>query len=65
MTPSQRHAGQDKPLLKDRVTVYELARQANPLRWSKQTRDWSLVQRVELNPDKPNIKDIESIRKVA
>ena len=65
VTPSQRHAGQDKPLLKDRVTVYELARQANPLRWSKQTRDWSLVQRVELNPDKPNIKDIESIRKVA
>lgn len=35
------HAGQDKPLLKDRVAVYELARQANPIRWSKQTRDWS------------------------
>ena len=65
MTPSQRHAGQDKPLLKDRVTVYELARQANPLRWSKQTRAWSPVERVELNPDKPEIKEIEPIRKVA
>ncbi|HQC87118.1 MAG TPA: IS3 family transposase [Rhodoferax sp.] len=65
VTPTQRHAGQDKALLKERVAVYELARQTNPLRWSKQTRDWSPVQRVELNPDKPNLKDIEPIRKVA
>ena len=65
VTPSQRHAGHDKELLKDRVTVYELARQANPLRWSKQTRDWRPVECVELNPDKPTVKDIEPIRKVA
>ena len=65
MTPSQRHAGQDKTLLKDRTAVYELARQANPLRWSRQTRNWSHVERVDLNPDTPETKDIEPLKKVA
>ena len=45
VTPSQRHAGQDKVLLKNRASVYELARQANPLRWSKQARDWRYIYR--------------------
>ena len=59
VTPSQRHAGQDKALLKDRVAVYELARRANPLRWSKETRDWRHVDQVHLNPDTPTSKDVE------
>jgi len=65
VTPNQRHAGQDKALLKDRSAVYELARQENPLRWSKKTRDWRHVERVELNPDKPETKDIDTLKKVA
>jgi putative transposase len=65
VTPSQRHAGQDTTLLKDRANVYELARQANPLRWSRQTRDWSHVQRVELNPDNPQPEDLETLKKAA
>jgi len=65
VTPSQRHAGNDKELLSARTEVYELARQANPLRWSRQTRDWSRVERVELNPDKPQTKDLEHLKKVA
>jgi len=65
VTPNQRHAGQDKALLKDRSAVYELARQENPLRWSKQTRSWSHVERVDLNPDKPETKDIETLKKAA
>ena len=51
--------GQDKALLKDRVAVYELARRANPLRWSKETRDWRHVDQVHLNPDTPTSKDVE------
>ena len=65
VTPSQRHAGQDKALLKDRTAVYKLARQANPLRWSRQTRNWSHVERVNLNPATPETKDIEPLKKVA
>lgn len=53
VTPSQRHAGQDKALLQDRAKVYELARQANPLRWSKGTRDWRHIDCVHLNPETP------------
>lgn len=65
VTPSQRHAGQDRALLKERAAVYELARKANPLRWSRQTRDWSHIERVDLNPDKPETKDLEHLKKVA
>ena len=65
VTPSQRHSGQDKTLLNNRLKVYELARQANPLRWSQQIRDWSHVERVDLNPDKPQAKDLETLKKTA
>jgi putative transposase len=65
VTPNQRHAGQDQMLLKERSAVYKLARQANPLRWSKQTRDWSHVQREDLNFDNTETKDIDTLKKVA
>ena len=63
VTPSQRHAGQDRALLKERASVYELARQANPLRWSKNARDWRRVEQVNLNPDKVKTKDAEPLEK--
>jgi putative transposase len=65
VTPSQRHAGQDLALLEDRATVYELARQAHPQRWSRQTRNWRYVDQVLLNPDTPNTKDAEPIKEAA
>jgi len=40
------HAGLDQALLSTRAQFYELARQVNPLRWSKQTRNWSYVDTV-------------------
>lgn len=52
VTPSQRHAGSDRALLTQRHEVYTRARQANPLRWAKQTRDWTYTDEVHLNPDK-------------
>ena len=65
VTPSQRHAGQDKVLLKSRASVYELARQANPLRWSKQARDWRYIEHVYLNPDTLKTKDLAPLKKAA
>lgn len=64
VTPSQRHAGLDLALLNDRSKLYEMARQAKPMRWSNQTRDWSRVDCVHLNPDKPN-SDKEDIKLAA
>lgn len=50
VTPAARHAGIDQAILDQRKVVYEAARQKNPARWSKQTRDWSCPYIVELNP---------------
>ena len=49
VTPSQRHNGQDKEILKQRKKVYEEAKQRNPNRWSAATRNWDFVDEVFLN----------------
>jgi len=49
ITPSARHDGKDKAILEKRRQVYELAKQRNPSRWAKQTRNWSRVDEVYLN----------------
>jgi transposase InsO family protein len=51
VTPAQRHEGLDNDILLKRKAIYEAARQRNPLRWSKQTRNWDLPAQVILNPD--------------
>ena len=48
-TPVSRHAGKDIDVLEKRKIVYEKAQQENPNRWSKETRNWNRVQKVELN----------------
>ena len=52
VTPEQRHAGLDATLLANRHQVYQAARRRHPERWSGNTRNWSRVQCVYLNPDK-------------
>ena len=52
VTPAQRHAGQDKALLAARHAVYQQAKERNPARWSRDTRDWSPVEAVALNPER-------------
>jgi len=52
VTPSQRHAGLDTAILKQREAVYKQARERHPNRWSGPTRDWSRVDVVHLNPGK-------------
>jgi putative transposase len=55
VTPAQRHAGQDRPLLEARHAVYQGARERNPRRWSRQTRNWTPVTAVTLNPERDSI----------
>ena len=52
LTPAQRHAGQDGPMLAARHAVYRDARERNPRRWSAQTRNWTPVGAVTLNPER-------------
>jgi len=49
VTPSDRHAGRDSALLKNRAEVYELARKKKPNRWSGNTRNWAPPKEVVLN----------------
>lgn len=50
VTPNQRHYGLDIDILAKRDEVYKLAQSNKPERWSKNTRDWSRVTQVALNP---------------
>lgn len=54
VTPAQRHRGEDTAILAKRKQVYEAARAANPTRWSGETRDWSPITKVMLNPEHDN-----------
>jgi transposase InsO family protein len=50
VTPDERHSGRDAILLANRHEVYRRARRKNPARWTRNTRDWSRIERVSLNP---------------
>ena len=50
-TPDDRHFGRDKKILAKRDEVYEKARQQNPRRWSRSTRNWNQIEIVRLNPE--------------
>jgi putative transposase len=53
VTPAQRHRGEDKVILAKRDAVYQAAKSAHPERWSGDTRNWSPVGEVMLNPERP------------
>ncbi len=52
VTPGQRHRGENHAILNYRNAVYEQARREHPQRWSRETRNWSPVGKVWLNPQK-------------
>ena len=52
VTPAQRHAGEDHPILAARHALYTQARDGNPERWSGHTRNWSAIGAVTLNPER-------------
>jgi putative transposase len=52
VTPAQRHRGEDKKILEHRDQVYAQAKAQHPARWSGQTRNWTPVGAVALNPER-------------
>jgi putative transposase len=52
VSPAQRHAGEDHAILAARHALYDRARQLNPARWSRATRNWTPVGAVALNPER-------------
>lgn len=57
VSPSQRHAGQDREILKKRRMLYERARAAMPQRWSGDIRNWTPTGPVTLNPERDTVVD--------
>ena len=55
-SPAQRHAGQDEAVLAARHALYLQAKQRNPTRWSGNTRGWSHIAAVTLNPERAWLK---------
>jgi DNA modification methylase len=64
VTPAQRHLGLDKAILAARKGLYEAAKQQRPERWSGETRNWSPIAEVWLNPENTAVAN-ELIRKKA
>ena len=62
VTPAQRHAGQDRALLTARHELYQRARQSNPQRWSRQTRNGTPVAAVTLNPERDTLVHVAAWR---
>ena len=51
VSPAQRHEGTDRSIPARRHALYLEARARNPRRWSRQTRNWSPIEVVTLNPE--------------
>jgi putative transposase len=64
VTPAERHQGLDDKILAARKRVYEAAKQQRPERWSGDTRNWSPVGEVWLNPENTKAGDA-AIREAA
>ena len=52
VTPAQRHQGRDQAILAQRKAVYEIAKAKRPQRWRGESRNWSWIAQVSLNPDR-------------
>lgn len=55
VTPAQRHAGEDGAVLAARHAVYTAAKARHPARWSRETRDWTPIGAVALNPERDSL----------
>lgn len=60
VTPSERHRGEDHQILARRHELYQQVRQKTPERWSGQTRNWTPIGTVLLNPDREQQTNIKA-----
>lgn len=65
VTPASRHQKKDEAILEKRASVYELAKNLHPSRWSGSTRNWSPITEVHLNPKKKETNGSEVLRNQA
>ena len=54
VTPDERHSGADVAILARRHALYEHARSRKPERWPRNTRNWTPLGAVVLNPEPIN-----------
>jgi putative transposase len=62
VSPAQRHAGLDTDILAARHDVYRQARERTPRRWSGNTRNWSPIGAVTLNPEREAVVKMQSVQ---
>ncbi len=55
VSPAQRHAGEDRDVLRARHALYQRARAENPRRWARHTRNWNPITVVTLNPERDTV----------
>lgn len=55
VSPAQRHAGEDAVILAACHQTYLQARERNPRRWSRTTRNWAPIGPVTLNPERDSV----------
>ncbi len=55
VSPAQRHEGSDHEILAARHALYCKARERSPARWSGNTRNWTPIGAVTLNPERDSI----------
>jgi hypothetical protein len=55
VSPAERHAGRDRGILSRRHQLYTQARQANPRRWARHTRNWQPIAVVTLDPERDSV----------
>ena len=55
VSPAERHGGRDVAILAARHALYQQARERNPARWSRDTRNWSPIGAVTLNPERDSV----------
>ncbi len=65
VTPGQRHRGEDAEILAKRCALYKDARSRMPERWAGNTKNWSPVGTVYLNPGKLVKKEVQIKQKAA
>ena len=60
VSPAQRHTGEENAILAARDALYQQSRELNPARWSGNTRNWSPIGAVTLNPERDSIIKAQS-----
>jgi len=65
VSPAERHAGQDRSILSRRHQLYIRAREANPRRWARHTRNWQPIDVVTLNPERNSVVNATVTEKVS